>query len=110
MYQINQIDTMLVMAIAMFFLGMCTLILGMFILVSRGSGRSAKKLTAQAAMLLQKGIADDMAGLVGNATALLDNLSAMVKTAAGVGIFLTTLGLSMMAGGYYIVLQINWPV
>lgn len=110
MYEINQIDTMLLMAVAMFFLGMCTLVLGMFILVSRGSGRSTSKLAAQAHQLMQKGIAEDMAGLVGNASALLDNLSQMVKTAAGVGIFLTTVGLGLMAGGYYIVLQVDWPI
>jgi hypothetical protein len=31
-----------------------------------------------------------------------------VKTAAGVGIFVTALGLGMMAAAYWIVLQVNW--
>ena len=109
MYEINQIDTMLLMAITMFALGICTLVMGLFILVSRGTGRNTNRLAAHAKNLIEKGIAEDMAGLVGNASALLDNLSQMVKTAAGVGIFLTTVGLGLMAGGYYITLQINWP-
>jgi hypothetical protein len=49
-----------------------------------------------------------MSNLVGSASALLTGVQQLVKTAAGVGIFLTTLGLALMAGGYWIVLQVNW--
>ncbi|MEX1071278.1 MAG: hypothetical protein WEC37_01510 [Anaerolineales bacterium] len=108
MYMINQSDTLLVMAAALFFLGMCTLTMGMFVLVTRTMNKDLRNISAQTAKMVQKGIAEDMAGLVGNASALLDGVSNLVKTAAGVGIFLTAIGLGMMASGYWVVLQVNW--
>ena len=51
--------------------------------------RDVSALSAHTAKLAHKGIAEDMAGLVGNASALMTALSQMVRTAAGVGIFLT---------------------
>ncbi len=105
MYTINQSDTLLIMAAALFFLGMCTLTMGLFVLVTRTNNKDVKSISAHAAQMVQKGIAEDMSSLVGNASALLDGVQQLVKTAAGVGIFLTALGLSLMGGGYWIVMQ-----
>lgn len=108
MYTINQNDTLMLMAAALFFLGMCTLTMGLFVLVTRTNSKHVKAISAHTAQMVQKGIAEDMSSLVGNASALLAGVQSLVKTAAGVGIFLTALGLSLMAGGYWIVLQVNW--
>lgn len=108
MYEINQTDTLLLMAAALFFLGMCTLTMGLFVLVTRTMNKDIKNISSTASKIVQKGITDEMAGLVGNASALLDTVSQLVKTAAGVGIFVTALGLGMMAAAYWIVLQVNW--
>ncbi len=110
MYAINQNDTLLLMAAALFFLGMCTLTMGLFVLVTRTMNKDIKTISANAAKMVQKGIAEEMAGLVGNASALLDTISQLVRTAAGVGIFVTALGLGMMAAAYWIVLQVNWTL
>jgi hypothetical protein len=110
MYAINQSDTMLLMAAALFFLGMCTMTMGLFVLVTRTMNKDIKNLSTQAAKMVQKGIAEEMAGLVGNASALMDGIQSLVKTAAGVGIFLTALGLAMMAAAYWVVLQVNWAI
>src|SRR3972149_7436631 len=105
MYQINQTDTLLLMAAALFFDVMCTLTMGLFVLVTRTMNKDIKAISTNAAKMVQKGIAEEMSGLVGNASALLDTVSQLVKTAAGVGIFVTALGLGMMAAAYWIVLQ-----
>lgn len=110
MYAINLSDTLLVMAASLFFLGMCSLVLGIFVLITRAMNRNLSTLSAQTAKLARKGIAEDMAGLVGNASALMTSMTQMVRTAAGIGIFLTTLGLGMMAASFWIVLQIEWPI
>lgn len=110
MYQINQSDTLLIMAAALFFLGMCTLAMGLFVLVTRTMNADLKNISSHAAKMMQKGIADEIAGLAGNASALLDTISQLVKTAAGVGIFVTALGLGMMAAAYWIVLQVSWAL
>ncbi|MCW5873616.1 MAG: hypothetical protein KIS88_03110 [Anaerolineales bacterium] len=108
MYVLNQADTLLLMAASLFFLGMCTLAMGLFVLVTRTHSKDVKKLSANAAQLMQKGIAEDVAQLVTGASALLEGVQHLVKTATGVGIFLTSLGLALMAGGFWIVLQVSW--
>ncbi len=108
MYVLNQSDTMLLMAAALFMFGMCSLAMGLFVLVTRTHSKDVKKLSANAAQLVQKGIAEDVAQLVTGATALLDGVQQLVKTATGVGIFMASLGLALMAGGFWIVLQTNW--
>jgi hypothetical protein len=110
MYEITQSDTLLIMAAALFFLGMCTLAMGLFVLVTRTMNADIKTISSHAAKMMQKGIAEEMAGLAGNASALLDTISQLVRTAAGVGIFVTALGLGMMAAAYWIVLQVNWAL
>jgi hypothetical protein len=110
MYIINQSDTLLIMAAALFFLGMCVLALGIFVLITKAMGKNVSVLSAQTAKLAQKGIAEDMAGLVGNASALMNSLNDLVRTATGIGIFLATLGLSLMSAAYWIVTQISWPI
>lgn len=110
MYAINLSDTLLVMAAVLFFIGVSCLIMGIFVLITRAMSRDVSALSAHTAKLARKGMAEDMAGLVGNASTLMTALSQMVRTAAGVGIFLTTIGLGMMAAGYWIILQVNWPI
>jgi hypothetical protein len=110
MYAISLSDTLLLMAAILFFIGLICLIMGIFVLITRAMSRDVSALSAHTAKLARKGIAEDMAGLVGNASTLMTALSQMVRTAAGVGIFLTTIGLGMMASGYWIVLQVNWPI
>jgi len=110
MYAITQSDTLLLMAAALFFLGTCALTMGVFVLVTRTASRDIKNISMQTAKMVQKGVAEDIAGLVGNASALIDGVQQLVRTAAGIGIFLTVLGLGMMAGAYWIVLQVNWAM
>ena len=110
MYEITQADTLLIMAAALFFLGMCTLTMGLFVLVTRTMNKDIKNISNNASKMMQKGITEDISGLVGNASALLESVSSLVKTAAGVGIFLTALGLGMMASAYWLVLQVNWVI
>ena len=59
-------------------------------------------LAAQTAKVAQKGLAEDVTGLVGNASALIDSLNHMTGTASGIGAFLVILGLLMMVLAYWI--------
>ena len=108
MTTLRQEDIYLLMIASIFFLGMCTFLLGIFVLVSRTLNRDVRKLTNQTTQLAQKGITDNLTGLVGNTSALLDALHQLVKTTAGIGIFLTVIGLAMMAASYWLTLQNNW--
>ena len=95
-----------IIVIALFLLGVITFIGGILILAFRTNNKDIKTLAAQTTRLAQKGIAEDVAGLVGNASALLEATNEMVRTTKGVGIFLTILGILLMAAASWLVLQI----
>lgn len=97
---------LLIMALILFGLGLLTSITGIIILATRAAGRDLRTLATQTTRLAQKGIAEDVAGLVGNASALLDAINKMVRTTAGVGVFLTIFGLVLMALACWLALQI----
>lgn len=89
---------LLLMAAALFLLGMGTFVAGVLILTLRSASSDVKTLADQTARLASKGLVDDMSGLVGNASSLLDAMNQLVRTTRGTGIFLALLGLLMMGG------------
>jgi hypothetical protein len=90
----------------LFLLGMATFIVGVYNLSLHASVNDIKTVAVQTARLAQKGLAEDMAGLVGNASALLDSMNQLVRTTRGVGIFLSLLGLALMSLATWFALKI----
>jgi hypothetical protein len=76
------------------------------ILAFRASSSDVKTIANQTVRLAQKGIAEEVAGLVGNATNLVDAINQLVRTTRWIGIFLTTLGLLMMGAACWVAVQI----
>lgn len=107
MFSIQLDDFLLTIASVVIFLGACTLIAGVVVLLTRVLGKDVRTIADQTSKMAQKGIAEDVAGLVGNASALLDALNNMVKTAAGVGIFLVFVGIGLMVLAYFLVTLIH---
>ncbi len=106
MISIFTYQLLLVMAVLLFGLGVLTSITGVIILATRAAGRDIRTIANQTAQLAQKGLAEDVAGLVGNASALLEAMNKLVRTTAGVGVFLTLFGLVLMALATWLALQI----
>lgn len=106
MSSLTPLTLILIIVIAVFFLGVVTFIGGILILTFRTNNKDIKTLATQTTRLAQKGIAEDVAGLVGNASALLEATNEMVRTTTGVGIFLTILGILLMSAACWLVLQI----
>ena len=101
-------DIYLLMITAFFFLGITTFVMGIFILVGRAvMSKDIRALTKQTARIAQKGIASDISGLVGNASAIIEALIQMVRTTAGIGIFLSMVGLTLMATSYWLLTQVS---
>lgn len=88
-------------AIGLFLMGLVTFAIGLAVLVLRSSGSDIRTIARQTTKMAQKGIAEDIAGLVGNAATLIDSLNQMVKTTTGIGIFLIFIGLLMIVGAYF---------
>jgi hypothetical protein len=106
MISIFTYQLLLIMSVLLFGLGVLTSITGVIILTTRAAGRDMRTIANQTTQLAQKGLAEDVAGLVGNASALLDAMNKLVRTTAGVGVFLTLFGLVLMALATWLALQI----
>lgn len=100
-------QTFVVFLVAVVFLmGMATFVAGVLILTLRASNGDVKTLAVQTAQLVQKGLAEDMVGLIGNATDLMDAMNQLVRTTRGVGMFLTLLGMVMMGAACWVAIQV----
>lgn len=100
-------DFILTMAACLLGLGVIIMAIGIYVLISRVVGKDIKAIANQTARLAQKGIAEDVAGLVGNASSLIEALNQLVKTSAGVGAFLILIGLCLMAASYGLISQLH---
>jgi len=105
MFNINLQSTLSVIVAVMAVLGTVSLGAGIYILFRKVMGDELKIIATQTTRLAQKGIAEEITGLVGNASALLEALNALVKTTTGVGVFLTLIGFILLVVAYYLGLQ-----
>lgn len=111
MSDLTPLSLLFMTAVSVFSLGLVTFIAGIVVLVYRVAGKQMRTLATQTTRLAQKGVTDDVAGLVGNASSLLDSLNQLIKTTAGIGVFLCFLGLLMVAAAGWLAIQLYpvWP-
>ena len=103
---LDTVGIMKIIVVALFALGTISLAAGIFILFKKVMGDELKVIANQTAKLVQKGLAEEVAGLVGNASALLDALNNLIRTTTGVGVFLMLVGFILMVVSYYLALQL----
>lgn len=103
---ISTTEVIMIMAVVLFLMGVACTFTGILILTIRVSGRDVRSLALQTTRLAQKGLAEDIAGLVGNASNLLTALNDMVRTTAGIGVFITVIGLILMVSASVLALKI----
>lgn len=106
MFGLSIQDLLFVMAGVIFVAGFITFWVGVFVLVRRSSNADLNAIASQTAQIAQKGITDSVAGLVGNASALINALNDLVHTQNGVGSFLMIIGLVLIAAGASLALYI----
>lgn len=107
MFSMTVDDFVLTMGIALLVAGLIFLGIGAFVLVKKLLGKDIQTIAEQTTKLAQKGLAEDVTGLVGNARSLVEALNDLVKTAAGVGILMLMVGLVLLGSAYALVLQIR---
>jgi hypothetical protein len=100
-------ELQMMMAIGLFLIGVLTFWMGVYLLVIKAAGRDMRELAVQTTRLVQKGLAEDIAGLVGNASILLNAVNDMARTTTGIGIFLTSIGLVLMGSAIWLVLRLS---
>jgi len=104
---ITLLDIQMGFALGLFLFGVISMTTGIFILVVRSTGKEIRTLANQTTQLAKKGIAEDVAGLVGNASALLGATNELIRTTAGIGVFLAVLGFLLMAIAAWLTLNIQ---
>jgi hypothetical protein len=109
MFEMTVNDFFLTMAAVMMLLGVITFGIGVYIIVAKVVSGDVRSLATQTAKLAQKGITDDVSGLVGNASSLIDSLNGLTKTSAGLGMFLIFVGLALFGAAYALITKINLP-
>ena len=89
------------MLAGMFSLGGLTFIAGVSILLLGIWGLEQRSLLTQTSNIAQKGLAEEISGLVGNASMLVTAINDMVKTRNGTGIILIITGMALMVVAYW---------
>lgn len=105
MFSLGVTDLMMIMAACLLIMAVISLIAGILTLVFRVSGKDIHTLASQTLRLAQKGVADEVSGLVGNASALLEAINQLVRTTTGVGVFLILVSLLLFVGSYFLLKQ-----
>lgn len=95
-------DFQMTMATVMFLLGMVVLVISIFILTRQAIGREIQTIAKQTTKIAEKGITENIAGLVGNASALINALHDLSKSNTGIGVFLVFLGIALLTTAYFI--------
>ncbi len=86
----------------LFFMGLFVMVISIYILTRQAIGREVQTIAKQTAKLAEKGITENIAGLVGNASALINALHDLSKSKSGIGVFLVFLGIALLATAYFI--------
>jgi len=105
MFPLTVPDTIFIMAASFFIMGLIILAAGIFVLISKVMGDDIRTIATQTTRLAQKGITDEVSGLVGNASALVESLNQLVKTTAGVGVFLIIISFILFAASFGLISQ-----
>lgn len=103
-------DMQILIAAAVFILGCLCIVLGAFVLISRGYSNEVRALAAHTARLGRKGMAEEVTGLVNSASDLVASINQLVRSATGVGVFLVSLGMVFLVASYWVLQQIQWVV
>jgi len=106
MFELTANDFVLTLAGIVLFLGVISFIVGLFILAFKITTGDFSKISSQSAQLMSKGLTDDVSDLMGNASSLLESLTQMSKTRAGVGMFLVIVSFVLFIVAYYLVSRI----
>jgi len=86
-------------------LGLIAFITGFIVLLTRVLGKGITQIAKETQKVVQKGITEEIASIIGNASVLIDSLNQMVTTSAGIGVFLMVLGVLLMAGSFALFLR-----
>jgi hypothetical protein len=96
-------DIVFVLACSLTILGVISIAAGIIVLITRVTGKTVHSIATQTARLAQKGLTEEIAGLVGNASSLMDAINQLARTSAGIGVFLVLFGFVMLVSAFVMI-------
>jgi H+/Cl- antiporter ClcA len=106
MFALSASDFVITLAGVIVVLGVLAFIVGLFTLAFKISSSEFSEISAHSAKIMSKGLTEDVTVLVNNASSLLESISQMTKTKAGVGMFLIIVSFILFFVAYYLVSRI----
>ncbi len=106
MFALTANDFVLTLAGAVMVLGVIAFVIGLFTLAFKVTNGEFTEISSSSAKLIAKGLSEDVSAMMGNASALLESITQMTKTRAGVGMFLIIVSFILFVVSYYLVSQI----
>lgn len=103
MFLSNTKEFVFILATGMTMLGVISIGAGIILLITRASGKAIQTIATQTTRLAQKGLAEEISGLVGNASSLMEALNQLVRTSAGIGIFLVLFGFILLVASFLMI-------
>ena len=98
----NNVQIVITIAGVIFLLGIICVVISIIILARQAMNKNIRSIAESTAKLAQKGLADGVSGLVGNASMLLSSLNDLTQSNTGIGIFFVFLGLVLLAVAYFL--------
>ena len=106
MFELSANDYVLTLAGVVLFLGVIAFFVGLFTLAFKITSGDYAKISNHSAKLMAKGLTDEVSDLMGSASSLLESLTQMSKTRAGVGMFLIIVAFVLFIVAYYLITRI----
>lgn len=98
-------NLLILMILTLFTFGSLSILAGIIILINRAYSSELKTLAVQTSRLVQKGIAEDIASLVGQASTLLNAINDLIRSTAGLGFTLILVGFVLICTAAFIAYQ-----
>lgn len=108
MFEIPPLQYLLAATFILFVIGLVTFLIGALILILRSRDKDINIVTKQTSQIMQKSLAEDVAGLVGNASSLLNAMNDLAKTQNGIGVILVVVGVLLMFVACYFLWYITF--
>lgn len=106
MFGLSVNDFLLTLSVAVLVMGVLAFVIGIFILAFKVVNDDFNEISSQTAKLVSKGLTDDISGLIGNTSSLLESINQMAKTKAGVGMFLLIVAFILLGCAYFLITRI----
>lgn len=99
-------DLILILSFVILAMGVITFIVGIFTLAFKINSEDFNEISSQTAKILNKGMSEDISGMIGNASSLLQSINEMARTKAGVGMFLLIVAFILLGCAYFLITRI----